>query len=196
VPGRVSEGPGHDSKAALLEFAEQKTLEYRAQKIAQEKAYAQWQKHYNEVERPRLERERRWSDAWASGSWLTIETTAEAMGGQYFVEYVQKFPQANSNQLRRAAALATDATQKAALEQRAVQADLRLAQEAEARKRAIAAERIRTGAAPGVGARGSSPGWDSWAAYRDQSARNATKLQAMHDYLYGKSNNPLLNPFK
>lgn len=193
VGGVRQDGSGAATVAELVERMEQGVLRAKAERIAAEK----WQKHYDEVERPRIQRENRWSEAWHSGSWSTIESTAIAMGGEYLVEFVEKYPRSSADQLRRAAQLTDSPEKKAAFEERAKEADEAASRAAILRKKALEEEQRYQQTRPKASSY--TPTWNNWSNYTDynqQSAQNAAKLQAMHDYTYGRANNPLLSPFR
>ncbi|HEX8552307.1 MAG TPA: hypothetical protein VF681_12225, partial [Abditibacteriaceae bacterium] len=145
-----------------------------------------------------------WAEALRTNSTRELNHIANAMGGNYSAQLIERDPNASIPQLESALASATDAALRVKLQARLDARKKQVELEAAARQKAIA-DQARLAAANAATSQTSVNwnAWNNWATARDsspsyaqQSAASAARLQSMHDYLYGKNNNPLLNPFK
>jgi len=144
----------------------------------------------------------RWDVALKAGRERELRTIAFTLGGDYYVQYIERDKSASIGQLEGAIRSATDTALRDRLQQRLDDNKKRAAEEAAARQAAIDAEKLRASA----NGPNTSPNWSAWnnwatardsgPSYAEQSANNAARLQAMLRYTYGQDNNPLLNPFK
>jgi hypothetical protein len=191
----------------LLAEREQESVKARADNEASFK----WAQYWYLGKIPgdtRAEREEfariRWAEALKTNSTRELNHIANALGGDYRAQLIERDASASVPQLESALQSATDATLRAKLQARLDARKKQAELEAAARQKAIEEQARRVAANPANAPNSVNwNSWNNWATARDsgpsyaqQSAASAARLQSMHDYLYGKNNNPLLNPFK